>query len=266
MNTENNYVEINKALWNERTKTHLDSEFYDVAGFKEGKSTINDIEAALLGDITGKQLLHLQCHFGQDTLSLGRMGANVTGVDLSDKAIEAATALAKELQPDARFIQSDLYELPSVLDEQFDIVFSSYGTIGWLPDIQRWANVISHFLKPGGRFIFAEFHPVVWMFDNDLRYVQYSYFNKEAIIENEPGTYADRNAPMQLTSVSWNHGLSEVMQALINAGLTIEVFREYDYSPYNIFRDMAEVAPGHYQVKDMAGKLPLVYSLRAVKK
>lgn len=266
MQQENNYIDINRALWNERTVHHLKSDFYDMEGFLPGKSSLKEIELSLLGDIKGKTLLHLQCHFGQDTLSLARMGAKVTGVDLSDKAIDTANELAAQLQQDARFIRSDIYELPNLHHEQYDIVFTSYGTIGWLPDIKRWAGVVSTFLKPGGQFVFAEFHPAVWMFDNDFTHVQYSYFNSEAIVENEEGTYADKSAPIALTSVGWNHGLAEVVQALINEGLTIEVLNEYDYSPWHFTGKTVKAGEDKYYIQGMEGKLPLVYALRAVKK
>ncbi len=263
---EDNYISINKALWNERTEHHLKSGFYNMEDFQQGKSSLNEIELDLLGDIKGKTVLHLQCHFGQDSLSLARMGARVTGVDFSDKAIAQAQELATGLHLDAAFICADVYTLPDMHHELYDIVFTSYGTIGWLPDIKRWAKVVSRFLKPGGIFVFAEFHPVVWMFDNDFTHIQYSYFNKEAIVETEAGTYADRSADINLKSVGWNHGLAEVMQALLDEGLQVDVFREYDYSPYSCFNKTVAVASGKYMIAGMEGKLPLVYALRAVKK
>src|SRR5690606_22988486 len=162
------YLQINKESWNKRTEIHLVSEFYDVKGFLEGKSSLNPIELELFGEISGKSLLHLQCHFGQDTISLSRLGAKTVGVDLSDKAVEAARELAAKDGSDAEFICCDVYDLPDQLDEKFDLVFTSYGTIGWLPDLDKWANVISHFLKPGGKFVFVEFHPYIWMYDDDL--------------------------------------------------------------------------------------------------
>lgn len=262
---ETNYLEINKQLWNERTTHHVKSEFYDIEGFLSGKTSLKEIELGILGDINGKSVLHLQCHFGQDTLSLARMGAKVTGVDLSDKAIQKANELAGQMQIDAEFICADVYSFPSLQQHQYDMVFTTYGTIGWLPDIKRWAGVVANALKPGGTFVFAEFHPCVWMFDNDFTHVQYPYFNKEAIVEVEQGTYADKDAPMQLQSIGWNHGLAEVMQALIDAGLNIEVFSEYDYSPYNIFSKPVEVSEGRYMIAGMEGKLPIVYAIRAEK-
>ena len=265
MKTLDRFVEVNKALWNEKTKHHVTSAFYDMPSFMAGANTLKDIELGLLGDVSGKSILHLQCHFGQDTLSLARLGAKVTGIDLSDKAIETAKGLAEELSLAAEFICCNLYDLPHYLDRQFDIVFTSYGTIGWLPDMKRWAEIVSRYVKPGGYFVFAEFHPTLWMFDNDFKYVQYSYFNKEEIIENEEGTYADKKADIKLESICWNHGLSEVMQNLINAGLRIEEFHEFDYSPYNCFANTVEIAPGRFQVATMQGKLPMVYSIKAAK-
>ena len=260
-----NYIAINKKLWNEKTKHHVHSAFYDLSAFLNGKSSLNEIELALLGDVKGKSILHLQCHFGQDSLSLAGMGAEVTGVDLSDEAIKKAEELAQQLQLSADFICCDLYDLPAQLNKQFDIVFTSYGTIGWLPDMKKWADIVARFLKDEGRFVFAEFHPVVWMFDNDLSYVQYAYFNKEAIVEMEQGTYADKDAAIALTSVGWNHSLDEVLQSLLDAGLQLNQFREFDYSPYNVFPGMTETAPGKFQVEKMKGKLPLVYALEMTK-
>ncbi len=260
-----NYLEINRDSWNNRTETHLNSEFYDLKAFLNGKSSLNDIELNLLGDINGKSILHLQCHFGQDSISLARMGANVIGADLSDKAIEAAKKLAFETGAAAEFICCDLYSLPDSLDKKFDIVFTSYGTIGWLPDINRWASVIDHFLKPDGRFIFAEFHPVVWMFDDDFEKVGYNYFNDGPIVETENGTYADRNAEITNTTVGWNHGMAEVINSLIKNGLQIRSFQEFDYSPYNCFRHTNEFEPGKFRITHLGNKIPMVYSIEAVK-
>ena len=163
-----NYIKINRDSWNNKTEYHVKSAFYDVERFLDGESSIQDIELNLMGDVRGKSLLHLQCHFGQDTISLERLGAKVTGVDLSDKSIEIARQLAESTESAASFICCNIYDLPSYLNESFDIVFTSYGTIGWLPDLNKWAEIIARFLKPGGQFIFVEFHPVVWMFDDNL--------------------------------------------------------------------------------------------------
>lgn len=135
----NEYLDINRKSWNERVDTHLSSEFYDMPGFLAGKNSLNEIELELLGDVSGKSILHLQCHFGQDTLSLARIGAKTTGVDLSDKAIEAAKKINNEMNLDSEFIASDVYNLPKVHNKKYDIIFASYGTIGWLPDLDKWA-------------------------------------------------------------------------------------------------------------------------------
>lgn len=266
MNIENEYLEVNRKLWNEKTPIHVTSDFYDNDSFIAGKTTLKEVEIGLLGDIKGKSVLHLQCHFGQDTMSMSRMGAKCTGVDFSDVAMDKAKELNDRLRLDATFICSDVYKLPEVLDEKFDIVFTTYGVLGWLPDMTRWANVVSHFLKPGGKLVLVELHPAVWMFDNAFTYVQYPYFNKEAIVETLQGTYADRSADIELQEIGWNHPLSEVMQALINAGVEIRIFNEYDYSTQNCFANMVEVAPDRFYLKGMEGKLPLMYAVVAEKK
>lgn len=260
-----NYLEINKKTWNEKTDFHVDSEFYRNEEFLKGRTSLNDIELNLLGDIKGKSILHLQCHFGQDTLSFARMGAQATGVDLSDKAIVKAKEFNEQLNLNAKFICCDIYNLPNHLDEQFDIVFTSYGTIGWLPDLDKWANVVSRFLKPRGKFILADFHPIVWMFDNDFKEVFYSYFNVEPIIEEETGTYANKDAEIETKTITWNHPTSEVLNALIQSGLQINSFNEYDYSPYNCFNQTEEFEPGRYRIKHLQNKIPMVFSLTATK-
>jgi 2-polyprenyl-3-methyl-5-hydroxy-6-metoxy-1,4-benzoquinol methylase len=147
------YLAANKALWNEWTAIHETSSFYNLEGFKAGGSRLRDYEVDEVGDVTGKSLLHLQCHFGIDTLSWARLGARVTGADFSERAIELARSLAAELGLDATFVRSDLYDLSSVLDGQFDVVYTSRGVLGWLPDLERWAEVVAHFLRPGGVFL-----------------------------------------------------------------------------------------------------------------
>lgn len=260
-----NYLEVNRAAWNKRASVHFASEFYDVPAFIAGKSSLNSIELGLLGDITGKTLLHLQCHFGQDTISLQRLGAVATGIDLSDESIRLARELAGKTGSDARFVCSDVYALPENLSGEFDWAFSSYGTIGWLPDLKKWAGVIRHFLKPGGKFLLVEFHPQVWMFDDEFSYIQYSYFNTTPIVEEITGTYADRNAPEKYAEISWNHSFQDILKSLLDEGLQLRDFREYNYSPYNCFRKMVEAEPGKFQIQGMEGKLPMVYALTVEK-
>jgi SAM-dependent methyltransferase len=260
------YKKVNKESWNARVDTHYDSEFYDVKGFLEGNTSLQSIELELLGDLTGLKILHLQCHFGQDTISLSRMGAEVTGVDLSDVAIDRAKKLAGLAGTNTRFIQSDIYDLPEILDEKFDMVFTTYGTIGWLPDMDKWANVISNFLKTNGKLIFVEFHPVVWMFDDDFTKIGYNYFNVEPIVETNEGTYAEQDANLELSTVSWNHPISEVVNALIKSGLTIKQLDEFNYSPYDCVRHMIEFEPGRFKIKHFENDIPMVYSIVAEKK
>ncbi|MFT3796670.1 class I SAM-dependent methyltransferase [Flavobacterium sp.] len=266
MKPEENYLEYNKKLWNDKVDFHLESEFYDLPGFLSGQTSLKPIELELLDRVKGKKILHLQCHFGQDSISLSRMGAEVTGVDLSDKAIEAGRKIAADLPTDTRFLCCDIYDLPNQLDEKFDLVFTSYGTIGWLPDLDRWAKVIAHFLKPGGQLVFVEFHPFIWMFDSNYHSIEYDYFNTGAIVEMTEGTYADKNAPIKNQSVCWNHPTSEVLNSLIQNGLSIDRFDEYDYSPYPCFSGMTEPEPGKFIIKSLGNKIPMVFSLVATKK
>ena len=259
------YIKINKQTWNNKTAVHIDSDFYDNDNFIKGKSTLNSIELDLLGDVNGKKILHLQCHFGQDSLSLARLGAKVTGVDLSDRAIDKAQELNIQLQLDAEFICCDIYDLPNHLNDTFDIVFTSYGTIGWLPDLNKWSAVISQFLKPDGKFVMAEFHPVVWMFDTNFKEVFYSYFNIKPIIENESGTYADQYSEIESQTITWNHPTSEVLNTLINAGLEINAFNEFDYSPYNCFNETEEFETGKFRIKHLGNKIPMIFSILATK-
>ncbi len=259
------YLKINKKLWNDRTEVHFQSDFYNVEAFIKGKNSLNKIELDLLGNIEGKSVLHLQCHFGQDTLSLARMGANVTGVDFSEKAMGKANQLKEKLNLNARFIQSDVYNLKNTLDKKFDIVFTTYGVLGWLPDMTKWAKTANHFLKPGGKLILVEFHPIVWMFSYDFKKIEYNYMDSPPIIEELEGTYTDRNAGIKNSSVCWNHGLASVISSLIKSGLRIKDFQEYDYSPYNCFENTLRLKENKFQIKGLEKKIPMVYSVVADK-
>jgi 2-polyprenyl-3-methyl-5-hydroxy-6-metoxy-1,4-benzoquinol methylase len=265
MNSEN-YIEINKQTWNNKVPIHLDSDFYNMKNFLKGKNTLPQIDVELLGNIKRKNVLHLQCHFGQDSLSMARMGAKVTGIDLSDKAIEKAQELNKQLNLNAKFISCDVYDTLEHINEKFDIVYTSYGTIGWLPDLDKWANIIAKALKPKGKLVFVEFHPVVWMFDDDFTKIQYHYHNEKPIIEEYTGTYANKEADIKTDYIGWNHSLSEVFQALLKNGLQIESFEEFDYSNYNCFNQCEEFEPGKYRIKHLENKIPMMYSLVGRKK
>ncbi|RME95173.1 MAG: class I SAM-dependent methyltransferase [Bacteroidetes bacterium] len=260
------YLTANRAYWNTLAEQHFDSEFYNNNAFLSTQNSLNEIELALLGnDLSGQRVLHLQCHFGQDTLSLARLGAEVTGIDLSDVAIAKAYELAKRTGLKARFLESDVQRIDEVLgDEQFDLIFSSYGTIGWLPKVDRWAQLIAQYLSPGGRFVFAEFHPVVWMMAEDFTHVKYPYFNREVIYEEPIESYGGAQVGAGQGNYSWNHDLGEVLGALLDAGLQLTHFSEYDYSPYDCFPGTVKSDKG-FQIKGLEGKLPMVYALEARK-
>ena len=260
-----NYIQKNKIAWDLKTEKHIDSEFYELSEFLKGKNVLRDIELKLLGDVSGKRILHLQCHFGMDSLCLSRMGAHVTGVDLSEKAISKAKELNSELGLNAQFICCDLFSLPEHLNEQFDIVFTSYGTIGWLPELNSWGKIINHFLQPGGKFIMADFHPFIWSFDDDMAKINYDYFKSDPIIEVSEGTYADRNAPIKTETISWNHSLSEIFDAILAQGLTMRHFGEHDYSPYNCFQNLKEIEPSKFVFAHIPFRIPMVYSIIAEK-
>jgi len=262
----NDYFKTNQQLWDAKTAFHKNSEFYDLENFKKGKSSLNKYELDALGDVSGKSLLHLQCHFGQDTLSWARMGAKCTGADLSGKSIELAQQLNKELGLDAKFVQSNVLELDENLEGQFDIVFTSYGTVCWLPNLNQWAKVINHFLKPGGTFYIVDFHPVINMLDWENNTFAYPYFNPgHAFEEEEEGTYADKNAAIKLKEYFWLHSISQVMTPLLEQGLQLEAFKEFPLSPYNCFPNMKPVENGMYVFWDEKLGLPHVYSMKMKK-
>jgi len=265
----------NEELWNAWTAVHAAGDFYDLEGFKAGGVRIRQYETELLGDVTGKSLLHLQCHFGIDTLSFARLGARVTGADLSPDAIELARTLADELGfPDARFVRSNLYDLPEALEGTFDIVYTSRGVLGWLPDIRAWARVVAHFLAPGGTFFITEAHPVMNVFENEgvapgeLRLAYPYWEHREPLTFAVKGSYADPDADVgDLTEHSWDHGLGEIVTALIDAGLRIDKLIEYPFLEWKV-DFLAEEEPGNDRwvlPPGTPGELPLMFSLLASK-
>ncbi|MBK8496508.1 MAG: class I SAM-dependent methyltransferase [Chitinophagaceae bacterium] len=274
MDNYQSYFEANKQSWNKRTAVHKDSAFYDLASFKKGKSSLNKIELEELGSVKGKSLLHLQCHFGMDTMSWQREGAHCVGVDLSDEAIKLAKEINEELKLKTEFICANIYDLKSALkvsptggdlEGAFDIVFTSYGTIGWLPDLDKWAGIVAHFLKPGGIFYIADFHPVLWMMDDSFEKIKYHYFNTDVITEEISGTYSDRDAPIKSIEHGWNHPFSEIFNALVKHGLQILQFNEFPYSPYNCFKNLEPGTDGMWRIRGMDEKMPVMYSIKAVK-
>lgn len=255
----------NKEHWNAKVRHHVASKFYDVEGFLAGGDSLTPFELELLGDVRGKRVLHLQCHFGQDTIALARRGAVATGLDFSDAALVEARALAARCGVSVDFVEANVLDPQPALDGLFDIVFTSYGTIGWLPGLQPWAANIVRYLKPGGRFVFVEFHPVVWMFDDHFTRVAYPYFNREEIITTEDGTYADRSAPIRTTTHGWNHGLGEVLDVLLRAGLRIDRFNEHDGSPFDCFAHTVQGEDRLFRIRGLEGRIPMVYALSATK-
>ena len=266
-------IRSNNALWDEWTAIHERSTFYDLDGFRAGGVRIASDEQAELGPVDGLDLLHLQCHFGIDTLSFARLGARVTGADFSEAAITLARALADELGfPKARFIRSDLYDLPSTLEGEFDLVYTSHGVLGWLPDIRRWARVVAHFVRPGGRFYIREVHPVAQAFleedvePGELR-LAYPYWEHERPLTFPThGSYADPTAEVRVPQEhGWDHGLGEILTALIEAGLRIDAVREYPFLAWGL-GFLVEAPDGRWVLPaDSPGELPLSFSILATR-
>ncbi len=259
------YFDTNKATWNEKTKIHVESGMYDLKAFKNGASSLMPYELKALGDVKGKSLLHLQCHFGQDTLSWSRLGANCVGVDISDEGIRFAQKLNEELELDADFVCCNVLETSKYVTDTFDIVFTSYGVIGWLPNLEPWGQMIADRLNKGGVFYMAEFHPIVWMFDylEGKPIMKYGYMQDEVIYEEYEGTYANTDSTMISKEYGWNHGLSEVINALTKAGLRIDYLNEYDESPYNVLPDLEQTKSGMHATKDKL--YPLIFEIKATK-
>jgi SAM-dependent methyltransferase len=264
----------NRDVWDVWTRIHVAGDFYDVASFKSGErgNRLRDYEIEEVGDVAGKSLLHMQCHFGLDTLSWARLGAIVTGADFSEEAIAAARVLATEVDLPARFVVSNVYDLPEKLDGVFDIVYTSGGVLEWLPDIVAWARVAAHFVKPGGFFYIAEIHPVANAFENEgvqpgeLR-LEYPYWTHEEPLQFEvKGSYADRSAPTEgLVSSGWDHSLGEIVTALIDAGLRIDFLHEFDFVHWRL-DFLVEGDDRRWRLPPgTKGELPLYFSLKATK-
>jgi SAM-dependent methyltransferase len=252
--------EKNRRAWNETVPVHYRHPDYRLEEFRKGWCSLKSIELRTLGDVSGKKLLHLMCQFGMDTLSWARRGAIVTGVDISDKSIELADKLASEVGLDARFVRSDVIDLIGLISDRFDIVFQSHGTLCWLADLDRWAQVVAHYLKPGGTFFIVDDHPVVVLYESD----------NETYLQKGPSTYAgatdycDRGYVLKSELVEYQHPLSQIINSLVNAGLVIRELNEYDHDYYAVKADWYE-KDGYWYPPGGPPRYPLMFSLRAVR-
>jgi ubiquinone/menaquinone biosynthesis C-methylase UbiE len=269
--TGTDWQQINRENWEDRTRIHAESRFYDLPGFRAGASTLRSFEAAEIGEVAGRSLVHLQCHMGQDTLSWARLGAEVTGVDFSESAIGTARTLASDIgvADRARFVVSDVYEAPAALGgERFDLVYTGVGALVWLPDLTRWAEVVASLLKEGGALYLLEFHPVTDMLDNETgRTVAHDYFEDQPQVwdyPDDPYTYTDGPEMTKTRHVEFHHTMGEVISAIAGAGLRIEFLRERDDI---LFQRYAALEPGDtgYRFPPGQPRIPLMYSLRATR-
>jgi SAM-dependent methyltransferase len=266
---------LNRANWDERVPIHTGAKAYDLSALRDGRGTLHAIEEAELGDVKGLRVLHLQCHFGRDTLTLAQRGAEVVGVDFSAPAVSVARQLAGELglEGRARFVESDVYAAPAALAEahSFDLVYVTWGAICWLPDMRRWAQVVAHFLKPGGRLYLAEGHPAAYVLDDDAPLPDgmpgffAPYFGREPLVLDDERDYADEHARLaNKRTVQWLHPLSETVGSIIAAGLSLDWLHEHDRVPWRMFRTLERDAAGMYHWPRQPW-LPLAFSLMATR-
>ncbi|MGH3150953.1 MAG: class I SAM-dependent methyltransferase [Streptosporangiaceae bacterium] len=256
---------LNRANWDDRVPIHLASSFYDLAGFRAGVSSLRAFELAEVGDVRGRRLVHLQCHIGLDTLSWARRGAQVSGLDFSAPAIEAASSLAAELDLAARFVVADVYDAVAAFGGQrFDIVYTGIGALVWLPDVFGWARVVAGLLEPGGFVYLIEGHPFAQILDDASgRVVTRDYFEREPIVEDYPFSYTDGPALAHTREVEFQHGLGEIITALADAGLRIEFVHERDFEVFSRFDVLQRQDDGTYRLPAGQPRVPMLYSLRA---
>ena len=276
MTTTPDWLNLNRANWDERVPLHLNApDVYALAPLRDGSARLGPIASEILGPVSGLRVLHLQCHFGLDTLTIAQQGARAIGLDFSAPAIAAARDLAREtnLSDAARFVEANVYDALSALPEPgtFDRVFVSWGALNWLPDLFAWARVVAAFLRPGGYLALAEAHPMAYVFDDltatpDGRPGWYAaYLERAPLLEDRPEDYADPAARLRNSrTVECVHPLSDLFMALIAAGLRIERFHEHDRAAWRMFSCQTRHGPGDYRWPDKPW-LPLSYSLRAVK-
>jgi SAM-dependent methyltransferase len=266
--TDETAVACNRENWDGRVGVHAASAYYDLAGFRAGADTLRDFEIAEMGDVAGKRLLHTQCHMGQDTLSWARRGAVVTGLDFSEPAIRVARDLARQtgLADRARFVVSDVYDAADALKgERFDVVYTGIGAIVWLPDLARWAAVLAELLADGGALYLVDFHPITDALGEDGRSVEYDYFDTAGEAYDQPYTYTDGPALTTTVSVQWRHPLGEVVTALAGAGLRIEFLHEHDRTFFQRFTVLERTGPTEHRFPVGQPRVPLMFSVRAVK-
>lgn len=262
------HLETNRANWDERVAHHVASDFYDAAGFVAGTNDpIREFEPAELGDVVGKDLVHLQCHFGLDTLAWARRGAHVTGIDFSASAIVAAQSVAADVGLDATFVVADVHDASEALDgHTFDIVYTGFGALIWLPDVTRWAEVVRSLLRPGGVLYLAEFHPITHVFGDDDRTIEHDYFDPGPYEWDDAHTYTDPTGEVSIehsVSIEWQHTLADVVNAVIGVGLVIELLGEHPFTLFPRWPDLATPQHGRYELPPGEPRIPLIYSLRA---
>jgi SAM-dependent methyltransferase len=271
------YLLVNRASWDERAPAHAGSPDYGVAKLISDPEYLSDVvrfDLPLLGDISGQRGVHLQCHIGTDTISLARRGASMTGLDFSPAALEQARDLAARTGADATFVESELYDAPGALGSGgFDLVYTGVGALCWLPSIARWAAVVASLLRPGGRLFIREGHPMLWALDEPrpdrLLAVEYPYFERaEPMVWDEAGTYVQTDAVFEHnTTHEWNHGLGEIVTALLREGMELTGLVEHDTMPWDaIPGQMEQVAENEWRLTDRPWRLPHTYTLQAVKR
>jgi len=266
------YRVANRDNWDARVDLHYGSDEYGIARFVSDPGHLSGVvsyDRVKLGDVAGRRLLHLQCHIGTDTISWARLGAEVTGTDLSPKSIEAARRLSLESGTPARFVVSELYDTPDVIDEKFDIVYTGVGAICWLPDIRKWASVVASLLEPGGVFYMREGHPMMWALDwedpEELR-INLSYFETaEPDAEEEHETYAGEGVVSSPLNYAWNHGIGETINALIEAGLRIDRVEEHTECEWQGHTQLVLEEDGLWRLPEGRERLPLMWSVLATK-
>jgi len=264
---------VNRTYWDQLVRLHAEGDAYRVKQFRDGACILDRLVRSEIGDVAGKSIIHLQCHFGLDTLSLARLGAIVTGVDFSGAGVATARRLSEESGVPGTFIESRIEDLPDRLDETFDIAYVTWGALNWLPDLAPWARTVAHVLKPGGHLYLAEFHPLsqaIHMHEtgkNGTLAIAYPMFGKAAGNRWQTDTdYADRSVKLEQTSTwEWNHGLGELFGCLLDAGLRIEMYREHPILPWQAFDAMIELDDFFYGLPDGLPPIPLAISLRAAK-